>query len=60
MSQEKARRQGNARSDACVGSIEKHIEKTYGLPVGSVQINNKNGKNSRSDQKIKNLRKQHD
>ncbi|UEM40151.1 hypothetical protein [Pectobacterium aquaticum] len=60
MSQEKARRQRNARSDASVGSIEKHIEKTYGLPEGSVQINNKNGKNSRSDQKIKTLRKQHD
>lgn len=59
MRNEDARRQRNARSDASIGSIEKNIEKTYGLPSGSVQINNPDGSNARSDQKIRTLKKKH-
>ena len=53
---EKPRRQRNARSDANVQSIEQNIERTYGLPSGSVQINNPDGSDARGDQKIKRLR----
>jgi hypothetical protein len=48
-----------ARSDASVKSIEKRIEKDYGLPPGSVQINKSGGKNARSDAKIETIRKDH-
>lgn len=48
-----------ARGDASVKSIEKSIEKDYGLPPGSVQINKSGGKNVRSDAKIKTVRKDH-
>lgn len=48
-----------ARKDASVKSIEKSIEKTYGLPSGSVQINKSGGKNARSDATIKSIRKNH-
>lgn len=48
-----------ARSDASVKSIEKSIEKAYGLPAGSVQINKSDGKNVRSDAKIGTVRKDH-
>lgn len=48
-----------ARSDASVKSIEKSVEKSYGLPPGSVQINKSGGKNVRSDAKIATVRKDH-
>ncbi|XLY88181.1 hypothetical protein ACK8QS_21935 [Ectopseudomonas mendocina] len=60
MSKEQPRRQRDARKDATVGSIEKHIEKAYGLPEGSIQITNVDGSNARSDQKIGTLRKRYD
>jgi hypothetical protein len=60
MSKEEPRRQRDARKDASVGSIEKHIEKTYGLPAGSIQVNNADGTNARSDQKIGTLKKKYE
>jgi hypothetical protein len=57
---EHGRRFRDARDDATVGSIEKHIEKTYGLPDGSVQINRANETNARSDKLIRNLRKEYE
>ena len=48
-----------ARSDASVKSVEKRIEKDFGLPPGSVQINKSGGKNARSDAKIATVRKDH-
>ena len=56
---EKQRRFRDTREDASVGSIEKRIEKDYGLPEGSIQINRPDGSNARSDKKIKNLKKVH-
>lgn len=53
-------RKYKARRDASTGSIEKNIENTYGLPKGSVNINNRGGRNARSDKKIANLRKDYD
>ncbi|NLM83243.1 MAG: hypothetical protein GX189_00835 [Clostridiales bacterium] len=57
---EKGRRYRSARDDATVGSIERHIEKTYGLPRNSVQINRPDDSDARSDKKIGNLRKEYD
>ena len=54
------RRQRSARDDAAVGSIEQHIEQAYGLPQGSVQINNPGGSDARSDKKIESLRSDYD
>lgn len=54
------KRQRSARKDADVGSIEKNIEKTYGLPKNSVVIVNKDRRNTRSDKKVGNLRKDYD
>ena len=48
------------RSDARVGSIEKRIEKDYGLPAGSVHIRNPDGRNARSDKEVGNLRKDYE
>jgi hypothetical protein len=55
---ENGRRYRNARDDASVGAIERRIEKDYGLPAGTVQINRADGGNARSDKKIGNLRKE--
>lgn len=55
---ETARRFRDARVDASVGSIEKRIEKDYGLPKDSIQINRPDGTNARSDKKIGNLKKE--
>ncbi|OPX41830.1 hypothetical protein CLHUN_43000 [Ruminiclostridium hungatei] len=52
------RRYRNARKEASIGSIEKRIEKDYGLPSGSIQINRADGGNARSDKKIQNLKKE--
>lgn len=52
----KPRRQRDARSDAKVESIEQKIEGTFGLPAGSVQINNPDGSDARGDQHIGRLR----
>lgn len=57
---EDARRFRDARSDARVGSIEKRIEKDYGLPEGSVHIRNPDGKNARSDKEVGTLRKDYE
>ena len=56
---EQGRRFRDARDDATVGSIEKHIENTYGLPKGSIQINRADDGDARSDKLIKNLRKEY-
>jgi hypothetical protein len=57
---ENGRRFRNAREDATVGSIERRIEKDYGLPTGTVQINRADGGNARSDKRIGNLKKEYD
>jgi hypothetical protein len=57
---EKPKRRRAARSDASVGSIERDIEKIYKLPKGSVQINNPNGRDARSDTQVGKLRKDHE
>ena len=46
----------SARGDAKVESIEKKVERTFGLPAGSVQINNPDGSDARGDKKIERLR----
>jgi hypothetical protein len=53
---EEPRRHRSARSDAKVESIEREIERTFGLPGGSVQLNNPGGTNARGDQKMKKFR----
>lgn len=45
-----------ARDDADVGTIEKNVEKVYGLPPGSVEIKDR-GRNIRDDAKIRTVRK---
>ncbi|MCK6075361.1 hypothetical protein [Paenibacillus silvae] len=55
---EEGRRFRNAREDASVGAIERRIEKDYGLPSGTVQINRADGGNARSDKKVGNLKKE--
>lgn len=57
---ETGRRFRNAREDANVGSIERRIEKDYGLPKGAVQINRADGGNARSDKRIGNLKKEYE
>lgn len=52
---EKPRRVRIARSDGSVGSLEKRISKDYGLPYGSVRLIGPDGKDKRSDAKIKSL-----
>lgn len=54
---EKPKRVRAAKNPAKVKSIEKHIEKAYNLPKGSVQIRNADGSNARGDKKIENVRK---
>ena len=49
---ERARRWLAARVDASVGSIERHIERTYRLPDGSVRLVLPNRKSARRDKKI--------
>jgi hypothetical protein len=51
------RRQRGARSTASVGSIERHIEKAYGLPEKSVSIKNPSGRKARVDKQVKNVKK---
>lgn len=53
----KAVRKTAARSDASVGSIERQIEKDYHLPKGSIRIFLPDGRNARSDKKIRSLRR---
>ncbi|MFF2015733.1 hypothetical protein [Paenibacillus sp. NPDC058177] len=57
--EEEGRRFRNARNDARVDSIEKRIEKDYGLPAGSIQLNRADGGNARGDKKMSNLRKEY-
>jgi hypothetical protein len=52
---EKPRRVRIARIDGSVGSLEKRISKDYGLPHGSVRIVGPDGKDKRSDAKIRSL-----
>ena len=53
------RRVRSARKDASVSSIERHVEKAYGLPSGSVQINRANGKNAYGNKRVGNLMKEY-
>ncbi|MCI0378946.1 MAG: hypothetical protein L0215_15165 [Gemmataceae bacterium] len=57
---EEPRRVRDARGDAHVEAIEKKIEKAFGLPNGSVQINNPSGGDARGDKLIENLHKDFD
>jgi len=50
----------DARGDASIKTISKRIEKDYGLPTGSVKIENPTGKKARSDGKVGSLRKRWD
>lgn len=52
---EKARRFRDARSDGRVGALEKRIARDYGLPPGSVRLVGRDGKDKRSDAKVKSL-----
>ena len=52
---EKPRRVRIARVDGSVGSLEKRISDDYGLPRGSVRIVGRDGKDKRSDAKVKSL-----
>jgi hypothetical protein len=57
---EKPKRYRAAKAPAKIQSIEKHIERTYKLPTGSVQIRNRDGSNARGDQKVDTVRKQYE
>lgn len=50
------RRQRAARADASIKTIERHIEKTYGLPSSSVNVSLPSGRNARDDKRIRALR----
>lgn len=54
---EDPRRYRDARDDAKIGSIERRIERDYGLPANSITIVNPNGDDARSDKTIGSLRK---
>ena len=54
---EDPRRYREARGDAKVGTIEKRIERDYGLPANSVTIVNPDGDDARSDKTVGSLRK---
>lgn len=47
----------DAREDSSIKTISKRIEKDYGLPAGSVKIENPTGKKARSNGKVGSLRK---
>ena len=49
------RRYRAARSDAKVSSIERRIERDYGLPKGCVRIVLPNGRDARGDKRIGSL-----
>jgi len=51
------RRQRDARQDGKVGPLERSIERTHGLPKGSVKIVNPGGGDARSDKSIGRLKK---
>ena len=53
---ETPRRYRDARKDARVGSIERRIERAFGLPQGSVSIRRKDGGDARSDKFIRSVR----
>lgn len=53
-------RQRNARTDASIGSIERHIEGTYGLPKGSVTISRPTGRDARSDKTVGRLKREYE
>ncbi len=53
---EEGRRYRNARNDSSVGSLEKRIERDYGLPEGSISIRNADRSDARSDKKIGSLK----
>jgi len=53
------RRSKRARRDARVATIERSIEKVYGLPKNSVRIVNPDGKDARGDKLIATLREHH-
>jgi hypothetical protein len=57
---EKPRRVRIARIDGSVGSLERRISKDYGLPNGSVRIVGPDGKDKRSDAKIRSLLREWD
>ena len=50
-------RSSAARADASVATIRKNIESVYGLPEGSVELCNRQGKPMRGDATIATLRK---
>lgn len=54
---EDPRRYRDARGDAKIGTIEKRIERDYGLPANSVTIVNPDGDDARSDKTVGSLRK---
>jgi len=47
-----ARRERSLRSDSLVGSAERAIERTFGLPKGSVRLVKPDRTNARSDKLI--------
>jgi hypothetical protein len=53
---EEAIRYRQLRSDAKIGSVTAELEKTLGLPVGSVQLVKSDGKRIRADATIGTLR----
>jgi len=53
---EKPKRYRGAKAPAKIASIEKHIEKTYKLPRGSVKICNPDGTDARGNKTIERLK----
>lgn len=52
----KGRRFQRAHKDGALRTIKRHIEKTYGLPPGSVQLIKPDGRRMREDAKVSRLR----
>ncbi len=53
----KGLRYQRAHKDGSIKTIKKHIERTYGLPPGSVQLIKPDGRRMRADAKVSRLRK---
>jgi hypothetical protein len=52
----KGLRYQRAHRDGALRSVKKHIEKTYDLPAGSVQLVKPDGRRMREDAKVSRLR----
>ncbi len=60
MKKEDPKRFRTARADASIKALRTEIAKTFGLPLGSVRIDNPNGGRARSHGRVRSLRNRWD